>query len=148
MLAGRPRPGGERSMRAILCERHGGPEVMALADLPLPEPGASGVRLRVRPAGVICADPRRLRGQYQENPPLPFTPGLEVPGEIEAVGAGVAGLEPGRRGMAFLDRGGFAEGAVARAADAVPLPETMDDATAAGFAIAYGTAYGALKWRA
>ena len=94
------------------------------------------------------ADSLMLRGQYQEKPPLPFTPGLEVAGEIEAVGAGVAGLEPGRRVMAFLDRGGFAEAAVARAADVVPLPETMDDATAAGFAIAYGTAYGALRWRA
>ena len=58
------------------------------------------------------------------------------------------GLEPGQRVMAFLNRGGFAEAAVARAADVVPLPETMDDATAAGFAIAYGTAYGALAWRA
>jgi NADPH2:quinone reductase len=89
-----------------------------------------------------------LRGQYQEKPPLPFTPGLEVAGEIEAVGAGVAGIEPGRRVMAFLDRGGFAEAAVARAADVIPLPDTIDDVTAAGFGIAYGTAYGALKWRA
>jgi NADPH:quinone reductase len=135
-------------MRAILCERHGGPEVMTLADRPLPEPGACGVRLRVRAAGVNFADSLMLRGQYQEKPPLPFTPGLEVAGEIEATGAGVTGLEPGRRVMALLDRGGFAEAAVARAADVIPLPETMDDVTAAGFAIAYGTAYGALKWRA
>jgi NADPH2:quinone reductase len=135
-------------MRAILCERHGGPEVMALAEVPRPEPGACGVRVRIRAAGVNFADSLMLRGQYQEKPPLPFTPGLEVAGEIEAVGAGVTGLEPGRRVMAFLDRGGFAEAAVARAADVIPLPETMDDVTAAGFAIAYGTAYGALRWRA
>jgi NADPH2:quinone reductase len=106
------------------------------------------VRLRVRAAGVNFADSLMVRGQYQEKPPLPFTPGLEVAGEIEAVGAGVAGIEPGRRVMAFLDRGGFAEAAVARAADVIPLPDTIDDVTAAGFGIAYGTAYGALKWRA
>src|SRR3954449_6179352 len=148
MLAGRPRPGGETSMRAILCERHGGPEVMALADLPLPEPGACGVRLRVRAAGVNFADSLMLRGQYQEKPPLPFTPGLEVAGEIEVVGAGVRGLAPGQRVLAVVSHGAFAEQAVARAEDVVPLPDDMDDVTAAGFAIAYGTAQGALRWRA
>ena len=80
-------------MRAILCERHGGPEVLALADLPMPEPGACGVRIRVRAAGVNFADALMMRGRYQEQPPLPFTPGLEVAGEIDAVGAGVTGLE-------------------------------------------------------
>src|SRR3954464_2887301 len=131
----------EVPMRAIVCRALQGPDSLELVDLPVPEPGACGVRIRVRAAGVNFADSLMLRGQYQEKPPLPFTPGLEVAGEIEAVGAGVAGLEPGRRVMAFLDRGGFAEAAVARAADVVPLPETMDDATAAGFAIAYGPAY-------
>jgi NADPH2:quinone reductase len=90
-----------------------------------------------------------LEGQYQEKPPLPFTPGLEVAGEIEAVGAGVrGGLEPGQRVLAVVNHGGFAEQAVARAEDVVLLPDTIDFITAAGFAIAYGTAHGALRWRA
>ena len=146
-------------MRAILCRQHGGPENLTLAnDVPDPEPGEGEVRVRVRAAGVNFADGLMVRGQYQERPPLPFTPGLEVAGEIDAVGPGVAsqaGLEPGRRVLAMVDRGGFAERVVARAGDVVPLPEdggdgrhVMDAVTAAGFAIAYGTAHGALRWRA
>ena len=144
-------------MRAILCRQHGGPETLALADLPDPEPGAGEVLVRVRAAGVNFADGLMVRGQYQERPPLPFTPGLEVAGEVEAVGPGVTGLEPGRRVLALVDRGGFAERVVARAGDVVPLPPVgggegadvgMDAVTAAGFAIAYGTAHGALRWRA
>lgn len=135
-------------MRAILCRALGGPDNLELAELPDPEPGACGVRVRVRAAGVNFADGLMLKGQYQEKPPLPFTPGLEVAGEVEAVGAGVRGLAPGQRVLAILDRGGFAEKVVARADDVVPLPDELDDVTAAGFPIAYGTAHGALRWRA
>ena len=135
-------------MRAIVCRALGGPDALELAEMPEPEPGACGVRVRVRAAGVNFADTLMLRGRYQEKPPLPFTPGLEVAGEIEAVGAGVRGLAPGQRVLAVLNHGGFAEQAVARADDVVPLPDDMDDVTAAAFAIAYGTALGALRWRA
>ena len=64
------------------------------------------------------------------------------------MGAGVRGLERGQRVLAVVTHGAFAEQAVARADDVVPLPDDMDDVTAAGFAIAYGTAHGALRWRA
>jgi NADPH:quinone reductase len=135
-------------MRAIVCHALQGPDSLELVDLPVPEPGACGVRIRVRAAGVNFADSLMLRGQYQEKPPLPFTPGLELAGEIEVVGAGVRGLAPGQRVLAVVSHGAFAEQAVARAEDVVPLPDDMDDVTAAGFAIAYGTAQGALRWRA
>ena len=135
-------------MRAIVCRALEGPSALELADLPEPAPGACGVRIRVRAAGVNFADSLMLEGRYQEKPPLPFTPGLEVAGEIEAVGAGVRGLEPGQRVLAVVNHGGFAEKVVARAEDVVLLPDTMDAITAAGFAIAYGTAHGALRWRA
>lgn len=135
-------------MRAIVCRALEGPDALELAELPDPEPGACGVRIRVRAAGVNFADSLMLKGQYQEKPPLPFTPGLEVAGEIEAVGAGVRGLTPGQRVLAVVSHGGFAEKVVARNDDVVPLPDSMDDVTAAGFAIAYGTAYGGLRWRA
>jgi NADPH2:quinone reductase len=138
----------EVPMRAIVCRALEGPDSLELADLPQPQPGACGVRLRVRAAGVNFADSLMLKGQYQERPPLPFTPGLEVAGEIEAVGAGVRGLAPGQRALAIVPHGGFAEQVVARAEDVVLLPEHMDDVTAAGFAVAYGTAHGALRWRA
>jgi NADPH2:quinone reductase len=135
-------------MRAILCREHGGPEGLVLADLPVPDPGACHVGLRVRAAGLNFADLLMLRGKYQEQPALPFVPGLEVAGEIDRVGVGVDGLEAGQRVMAVLSHGGLAERAVAVASDVVPLPDHIDDATAAGFAIAYGTAHGALRWRA
>lgn len=135
-------------MRAILCREHGGPEGLVLADLPDPDPGACGVAVRVRAAGLNFADLLMLRGQYQEQPALPFVPGLEVAGEIERIGAGVGGLRVGQRVLAILGHGGLAERAVAVASDVVPLPDHVDDVTAAGFAIAYGTAYGALRWRA
>lgn len=135
-------------MRAVVCRELRGPDALELVDLPTPEPGACGVRIKVRAAGVNFADSLMLAGRYQEKPSLPFTPGLELAGEIEAVGAGVRGLEPGQRVMAVVPHGAFAEQAVARAEDVVPLPDDMDEVTAAGFAIAYGTAHGALRWRA
>lgn len=135
-------------MRAMICRALNGLEALELGELPDPEPGACGVRIKVRAAGVNFADSLMLQGKYQEKPPLPFTPGLEVAGEIDAVGAGIRGLEPGQRVLAILGHGGFAEKAVARADDVVILPDDMDMETAAGFAIAYGTAYGALRWRA
>lgn len=135
-------------MRAVLCRALEGPDALELADLPVPEPGACGVRIRVRAAGVNFADGLMVRGQYQERPPLPFTPGLEVAGEIDALGAGVRGLERGQRVLAVVSHGGFAEQVVALNDDVVPLPDDMDWTTAAGFAIAYGTAHGALRWRA
>lgn len=135
-------------MRAIVCRSLEGPSALELAELPEPEPGACGVRIRVRAAGVNFADSLMLKGQYQEKPPLPFTPGLEVAGEIEAVGAGVRGLSPGQRVLAVVSHGAFAEKVVARADDVVLLPDAVDAVTAAGFAIAYGTAHGALRWRA
>ncbi|MFO1037024.1 MAG: NADPH:quinone oxidoreductase family protein [Geminicoccaceae bacterium] len=135
-------------MRAMICRALGGPEVLEAADLPDPTPGPGEVRIRVRAAGVNFADSLMLKGTYQEKPPLPFVPGLEIAGEIDALGDGVTGLAMGRRVLAVVDRGGFAELAIARAADVVPIHDGMDFPTAAGFPIAYGTAYGGLVWRA
>ena len=135
-------------MRAIVCRTLDGPDALHLEEVPEPGTGACGVRISVHAAGLNFADSLMLRGRYQERPPLPFTPGLELAGEIDAVGAGVRGLRVGQRVMAVVNHGAFAEKAVARADDVVPLPDDMDYVTAAGFAIAYGTAHGGLRWRA
>ena len=111
-------------------------------------PGACGVRIRVAAAGVNFADGLMIAGRYQEKPNLPFTPGLELAGHIEAVGAGVRGLAVGQSVVAVVSHGAFAEQAVALAEDVVALPDDIDEITAAGFAVAYGTAHGALRWRA
>jgi len=140
-------------MRALLCQALDGPKGLERADIDPPEPGACHVRIDVAAAGINFADLLMLEGRYQERPALPFIPGLEVAGRVEKVGAGINGLDPGERVLALLDHGGFAEQAVARADDVIAIPETLDgdafdDVTAAGFAIVYGTAEGALAWRA
>jgi NADPH:quinone reductase len=133
-------------MRAIVCREVSGVGGLELTEIPTPAPGAGEVRIWVGAAGLNFADTLIIKGQYQEKPALPFVPGMEIAGRIEACGPGVAGLEPGDRVMATLSHGGFAEAAVCAAEDVVRLPDGIDDVTAAGFAIAYGTAYGALRW--
>jgi NADPH2:quinone reductase len=135
-------------MRAVICRALGGPETLVLDDLATPTTGPGQVMIDVHAAGVNFADTLMIAGQYQEKPNLPFVPGLEVAGTVRAIGPGVKRLTPRQRVMAVLDHGGFAEQAVAREADVFPIPDEMDFAAAAGFPIAYGTAYGALRWRA
>jgi len=135
-------------MRALLCAAWGGPETLALGELPDPAPGPGEVVIRARAAGVNFADTLLIQGKYQEKPPFPFAPGLEVAGEVAAVGSGVTHLRPGQRVLAPVDHGGFAELVRARASDSFALPDSMDYVTAAGFPITYGTAHGALVWRA
>jgi NADPH:quinone reductase len=133
-------------VRAIVCRELSGVGGLEFAEVPAPEPGPGQVRVRVRASGLNFADTLIIKGQYQDKPALPFVPGMEIAGRIEACGPGVAGFAPGDRVMAALDFGGFAEAAVCSVEDVVRLPEGIDDVTAAGFAIAYGTAYGALCW--
>lgn len=136
-------------MRAVLCSEFGGPDRLTIGEVAPPgAPGAGEVLIEVAAAGLNFADLLMIGGQYQEKPPLPFTPGLEIAGVARSCGAGVTRVKPGDRVAAALDRGGFAEQAIAREADVFPIPEAMDLVTAAGFVIAYGTAHGALRWRA
>ncbi|MCM0020805.1 MAG: NADPH:quinone oxidoreductase family protein [Tagaea sp.] len=135
-------------MRAILCAKPADPPELVLGDIPVPEPGPGQVRIRVKAAGVNFADTLMVRGTYQARPPLPFVPGMELAGQIDALGAGVKGFAVRQRVLATVEHGAFAEFALARAADCAPLPGAMDDATAACFPIAYGTAHAALEWRA
>jgi NADPH2:quinone reductase len=149
---GRPGDDGgdkeEAAMRAVICRSWGGPEVLTVEDVPAPALGPGQVMIEVHAAGVNFGDGLMIAGQYQEKPNLPFTPGLEVAGIVRAIGPGVQRVSPRQRVMAVLDHGGFAEYAVAREADVFPVPDAMDLVTAAGFPIAYGTSYGALRWRA
>lgn len=119
-----------------------------LAELPEPEPGPGEVKLRIRACGLNFADLLMARGEYQEKPPLPAVLGLEPAGEVVAVGPGVTGLAPGTRVAAFAGHGGLAEFGVFPAERCLPIPESMPFATAAGFAVAYGTSHLALDHRA
>ena len=132
-------------MRAIVCRELSGVGGLELAEIPPPEPGPGEVRLRVRACGLNFADTLMIKGQYQDKPALPFVPGMEVAGHrclrarrrrLRSRRARDGGARPWR-----LRRDGALSGRGHRA-----LPESIDDITAAGFAVAYGTAYGALCW--
>ena len=133
-------------MLAVVCRALTGLDGLGIEELPAPEPGPDEVRIRVQAAGLNFADTLIVKGQYQERPPLPFVPGMEIAGTIDACGGRVVGLAPGERILATLQHGGFAEAAVAAADDVVRLPDGVDGVTAASMPIAYGTAYGALCW--
>lgn len=133
-------------MRTILVTELGTPP--ALAQAPDPVPGPGEVLLEVAACGLNFADLLMAEGRYQERPPLPFAPGMEVAGRIVALGPGVKGPAVGTRVAAVTGHGGLAERAVAKAAACVPVPDGMDMVTAAGFQVAYGTSHLALTRRA
>lgn len=135
-------------MHAVLCRRWGGPEALEVAEVTPPALRSGEIRVRVAAAGVNFADLLMIAGKYQENPPLPFSPGFEVAGTVDEVAPDVTTWRRGDRVMGMLPFGGYAEQAVLPAERAIVLPPSLDFAAAAGFPVAYGTAYGAFAWRA
>ena len=119
----------------------------AVCETSTPAPGPREVRIAVRAASVNFPDLLMTRGEYQLKPPLPFTPGLDVSGVIEAVGAGVDAARIGEAVVAGARTGGFAEFAVVAAGAARPKPERLSFAQGAAYGAAYLTAYVALVRR-
>ncbi|MGP3928234.1 NADPH:quinone oxidoreductase family protein [Streptomyces sp. 8N616] len=137
-------------MKAWRVHENGEPrEVMRLEEVPDPVAGPGQLLLRVRAANINFPDALLCRGQYQVRPPLPFTPGVEVCGEVVALGEGAEG-RVGDRVIAQPPpgTGGFAEYAVADAAAVRPAPEALDDAEAAALHIGYQTGWFGLHRRA
>lgn len=120
-----PPPEAPRTMRAVEISRPGGPEVLRLADRPLPEPGLGEVRIRLAYAGVNRPDALQRAGHYAPPPGASDLPGLEGAGQVEALGPGVAGLAVGEEVCALLPGGGYAEYAVTPAAHCLPVPQGM-----------------------
>lgn len=135
-------------MRAVLCTSWGEPSGLTVGEVPKPEPGTGQVRLRVHAAGVNFADTLLIAGKYQDKPELPFVPGMEAAGVVDAVGPEVSHPKPGTRVLALTERGAFADFALARAMDCFAIPDTMPSDIAAGFPVTYGSAHGGLDWRA
>lgn len=121
---------------------------MQFVTRPLPEPAPGQVRLAIAACGLNFADLLMAQGRYQDRPALPFVPGLECAGIIEALGPGVTGLSLGRRVAVYGGQGGLAEYGCFPADRLVPLPDTMTLTQAAGFLIAYGTSHLALTHKA
>ncbi|WP_278913863.1 NADPH:quinone oxidoreductase family protein [Deinococcus wulumuqiensis] len=133
------------TMKAMLVERTGTPDVMQLRDVPRPAPRAGQVLLRVEAVGVNFADVLNVAGQYLTAPKLPHIPGMELAGTVEALGEGVSGVQVGQRVAALGGTGGLAEYAAVPAAGLVPVPDSFTPAQAAAFPVSYMTAYHALK---
>lgn len=121
---------------------------MQLADAPLPEPGPSQVRIRNRAAALNFFDLLQIQGKYQSRAGFPFTPGAEVAGVVDAIGAGVKEIAVGDEVMAFASGGGYAEFTLADSFRTFPIPVGMDIGKAAAMPVVYHTAYFALKQRA
>jgi putative PIG3 family NAD(P)H quinone oxidoreductase len=119
-------------MRAITIPRFGGAEVLTLAELPDPVPGAGEVLIEVAAAGVNRSDIGQRQGGYPPPAGAPDWPGLEVSGTIAALGAGVRGFGVGDRVCALVAGGGYASLAVAPAGQVLPVPATVDLVDAAG----------------
>lgn len=137
-------------MRAWRVRELGEPgDVLALEDLPVPEPGPGQVRIRVAAAACNFTDVLMCRGGYQMKPPLPFTPGSELAGTIDAAGEGVTDLQPGDRvlGTPAMGCGGFAELALASGASLYPVPATMAWPAAAALHVTYQTGHVGLHHR-
>jgi NADPH:quinone reductase len=134
-------------MKALLCKAWGGPETLALEDLPSPRPGPGEVVIDVKAAGVNFPDVLIIQNKYQVKPPLPFAPGAELAGVIKEVGASVTGFAPGDRVISITTWGAFAEECVARVEQLIRMPPGLDFATAAAFTLTYGTSWHALKDR-
>jgi NADPH:quinone reductase len=125
-------------------------DVMTLDEIAEPEPEADQLQVRVLGAAANFPDALMCRGLYQVRPALPFTPGVELCGEVTALGPGTSGIAVGDRviGASALPAGGFAELALMDTATTFAAPGALDDAEAAAFYIGYQTGWFGLHRRA
>jgi NADPH2:quinone reductase len=138
------------TMKAWRVAQHGAPaDVLQLADVPVPQPGPGMVSIRGRAAALNIPDDRLCRGTYQMKPELPFTPGMETAGVVEAVGADVDPELVGRHVVAVAGPpfGSLAEVAVARATGLYDVPADLTDTDAAAMLIPFTTGHLALHRR-
>ncbi|MCH2241156.1 MAG: NADPH:quinone oxidoreductase family protein [Aquabacterium sp.] len=135
-------------MHAWLCENPVGPEALVWKEVSTPEPGKGQVRVAIKAASLNFPDLLIVQNKYQMKPPLPFVPGAEFAGVVEAVGEGVSHLPVGTPVAGFVGTGGFGTHTVAPAAQLMPLPPGFKFEDAAAFLCTYGTTYHALMDRA
>ena len=131
-------------MHAWLCRKPTGVEALQWEELPTPDPQAGQVRVAIRAASLNFPDLLIVQDKYQMKPPLPFVPGSEYAGVVEAVGDGVSHVKVGDAVAAFGGTGGFATHAVVDAALVMPLPPGFAFDDAAAFILTYATTHHAL----
>jgi len=125
----------------VIATRYGGPEVLRVAEEECPEPKTGEVRVKVLAAGVALPDLMAREGVHPETPPAPFTPGWDLVGVVDQVGAGVAGIEPGQTVAAMPISGAYAEFLCLPQHELVPVPSGLDAAEVVSLVLNYITAY-------
>ena len=128
-------------MKGFLLKRHGGPATLRPTELPDAEPGPGQVRVRVEAVGINYAEVLSRRGLYGWAPKLPYVPGMEAAGHIEAVGAGVDPSRVGARVVVGAQTGAYAEAMVVRDAQALPAVATWSVEENAAFSVNWMTAW-------
>jgi NADPH2:quinone reductase len=126
-------------VRAVVCSEFAPIDQLHIEERPDPEPGPGKVVVAVRAAGVNFVDGLFVQGKYQIKPPLPFTPGGEVAGDVVAVGDGVDSVAVGDRVLAMPWLGGFSSHVEVAAGGAVPIPGALSYGQAAALVQSYGT---------
>ena len=134
-------------MKAIRAHEWCGPRDLVIDQIDQPRPGDGQVLVRVNVAGLNFPDLLIITGKYQFKPALPFSPGFEIAGTIEKVGAGVSKFSGGERVIAQVAVGGFAEYAIAEESHTHAKPDAMSDDEAASFPLVYQTSYFGLAYR-
>jgi NADPH:quinone reductase len=139
-------------VKAIVVREFGEPDVLRLEDVSDPVPGTGQVLVRIRAVGVNPVETYIRKGAYARKPSLPFTPGADAAGVVEAVGPDAAAFSPGDRvyitGTVAGTYGAYAELAACHLNQVYPLPDGVSFEQGAGIAVPYGTAYRALFQRA
>jgi NADPH2:quinone reductase len=134
-------------VKAVLCKAYGPPASLVVENVATPVPGPGEVVIAVKAASVNFPDVLIIQNKYQFKPPLPFSPGSEVAGIVEAVGEDVERVKVGDSVMAFTLYGGFAEAVKTDARRLLPIPAGMDFVTASAFVLTYGTSDHAVRDR-
>lgn len=135
-------------MKAVVCRQYGSPELATLEEVPAPMLTEAGVRIRVHACSASFASLLVMEGKHQNRAPLPLVAGTEVAGIVMETGPEVTRFKPGDRVIAGVQSGGYAQQVVAPQQTVFHLPADVPFEIGAQFPTIYGTAYGALTWRA
>ena len=134
-------------MKAFVCNEFGPVESHKIENVADPVAGPGQVVVDIKATGISFPDVLIVQGLYQFKPPFPFSPGGELAGVVSSVGEGATIYKVGDRVMGSVGSGGLCEKGAYFERQLMPLPETMDFKTAAGFPLNYGTTYHGLKQR-
>lgn len=132
-------------MKALICKAFGPIESHKTGAVVVGDPAAGQIRITVKAASVNYPDALIVQGLYQVKPPVPFVPGAECSGVVEALGDGVGNLQIGDRVLAYVGQGAFAEQCLCDASRVVKLPDSMSFEEGAALMLTYATALHGLK---